>query len=921
MTNFSSNRPRPRRGDEFDVDLPEIDVEQEIKNMRNRLPVLLLAALLVGILFLLQSFPVFYTDWQWFKSMGQESVFSTRILAQLAIFAVATFVFFVAFMLNVWIAQRLSPRGAATSRPVFVLASVAGAVLAFFVGLVVQAQWETILLFFNSAPSGVSDPVFARDVSYYFFTLPVYSLLQSLLSMSIIIIAVAAGAIYSLALGKFRLTPGVKAHLSALGAVFLLVFAWSYQISIAKLVYSARGVVYGASYTDINAQWPAYSILTWITVAAALILLINVALRATKALALTAGAWLVVTILLGQVYPGIVQNFEVRPNESTKEAPYILHNIRMTRQAFGLDTIDDQPYPAEGTLSAANVSRNPDIIENIRLWDYRPLLDTYDQLQSIRPYYDFRDIDIDRYVINGVYRQVMISAREMTQARLPSQAQTWVNQKLIYTHGYGVAMSPVNEITPDGSPNFFVRNIPPIGLLKVDRPGIYFGEKMDGYAIVKTTVPEFDYPAGDSNATTAYNGIDGINVGSLVNRLLLAIRFGDTNLILSDAIRPDSRVLMHRDLQQRIRLLAPFLTLDRDPYIVIADGKLVWMQDAYTLSDKYPYSEPHRGGYNYIRNSVKIAVDAYDGTVTFYVMDEQDPLVRAWQGVFPDLFRPFSQMPETLRAHLRYPEDIFRVQSEVLRTYHMQDPQVFYNKEDLWAIPREVYSEQEQEMEPYYAIMRLPGSDREEFILMRPFTPNNKQNMVAWLGAKSDGENYGKRVLFQMPKDKLVFGPMQVEARISQDTEVSSQITLWSQRGSKVIRGNLLIIPIEDSFLYVEPLYLLADQGQIPQLKRVIVATANSVVMDENLPLALRRMFSGVVLPGSAPPPTTTTPSPGTTSPPATPVSSDAAALIRQANEHYLKAQEALKAGDWTRYGEAQKALEATLKRLGELVK
>lgn len=906
---------RPRRGglDDISAEIPNIDVDQEIRKIRGQMPILLVAGLVVLLIFLAQALPTFYTDYLWFQSMGQGSVFTTRITASSELFLVSALIFFVFYMVNVLIARRLAPARFSSSRSVLMLATVAGLVLAFIIGAIAQSQWETVLRYFHATPFGSTDPVFNKDISFYIFTLPVYSTLQTLLTFTTVIIAAAVAVIYGLALGKLRLTSGLKAHLSALGAIFLLLFAWNYQLSIFNLVYSTRGVVFGASYTDVNAQWTAYNILTWITVVAAVILMVNVVLRATKALAVTAVVWIVVTILLGQVYPGIVQNFQVTPNEQAKEKPYIEYNIKLTRQAYGLDTILEEPFPGEGSPNTADINRNVDTVANIRLWDYRPLLDTYDQLQSIRPYYEFRDIDIDRYLINGKYRQVMLSAREMTQSKLPTQAQTWVNQKLVYTHGYGVAMSPVNEITPDGSPNFLVKNLPPAGDVKVDQPGIYFGEKMDGYAIVTTGVPEFDYPLGDQNAMTTYAGKDGVNVGGIFNRTLFALRFSDANLILSSAIKPQSRVLMYRNIQDRIRLLAPFLTLDHDPYITIVDGKLIWLQDAYTTSDRYPFSQPHQGGFNYIRNSVKIAVDAYDGTTTFYIADDKDPLIKSWQGIFPTLFTPMSEMPDSLRAHIRYPEDIFTVQAELLRTYHMQDAQVFYNKEDLWSLPREIYGDKEQAMEPYYSIMRLPDGQGEEFILLLPFTPNNKQNMVAWLGAKSDGADYGKRVLYQMPKDKLVYGPMQVEARVSQDTTISSQITLWSQAGSKVIRGNLLIIPIEKSFLYVEPLYLLAEQGQIPQLKRVIVSTANNVAMDENLGLALSKLFAGVVLPGAQAPATTTTTTPQQ---PGTPLSTDVATLIRTASQQYQQAVDAMKAGDWAKYGEAQKALEATLNQL-----
>lgn len=904
-----------RRGS-GNIEMPDIDVEREMKSLRRHTPVLLAAALLIVLFILADGLPVFYTDYLWFHSLGQGSVFVTRIVARAVIFAAAALVFFAFFMINVWVARRLAPAGFAKSGGVMGLATLAGVLIALFVGLIAQAQWETLLRFANATSFELADPVFGRDVSFYVFALPVYSFVQALLTLATVVTALFVAFIYMTALGRWRLTPGIKAHLSALGAIFLLLYAWHYQLAISNLAYSTRGVVVGASYTDVHAHWPAYSILTWVTVAAALILLANVALRATKALAATAIIWVAVTIVLAQGYPAFVQKFQVRPNESVKEQQYIENNIKFTRYAFGLDTITEEDYPGEGAPSTAAINRNADTVADIRLWDYRPLLDTYEQLQSIRPYYNFRDVDIDRYTINGKYRQVMVSARELTQAQLPSQAQTWVNQKLVYTHGYGVSMSPVNEILADGSPNFFVKNIPPTGQVQVTRPGLYFGEKMDGYVIVKTRMPEFDYPLGDQNAMTRYDGLDGVGVGGLFNRMLFALRFGDINMLLSDAIQPDSRVLMHRNIRERIELLAPFLTLDDDPYIAIVDGKLVWLYDAYMTTDRFPFSQPYQNRFNYIRNSVKVAIDAYDGTTTFYVVDESDPLVRAWRGIFPTLFTPLNEMPAALRSHLRYPEDIFMVQAEMLRTYHMQDAQVFYNKEDLWALPREIFGDKEQIIEPYFAIMRLPGGQREEFILLLPFTPNNKQNMVAWLGAKSDGDNYGQRILYQMPKDRLVYGPMQVEARVTQDTEISAQITLWSQSGSSVSRGNLLIIPIEGSFLYVEPLYLRAERGQIPQLKRVIVSTANAVAMDESLGLALRKLFSGVALPGTAP--AVPTPTPGAAQP-GQPLSSDVAALIRTASQQYQQAQDALKVGDWTGYGEAQKALEGTLNRLLEL--
>jgi len=920
---------RGRRRD-FDFEAPPpvtIDVGREFSAMRRHLPTVLLV-LVLGILFVLAELaPTVYTDYLWFRSLGQQAVFLVRLGARVVIFVAASFLFFGIFLLNVVIARRLAPRptpdslsGRAASflsRPTLLLLVLAGLALAAFMGFMAQSRWDLLLRYLNRSDFGVSDPIFHQDIGFYVFTLPVWRFAQVWLASALVIIILAVATVYALSLGQFRFTAPVKAHLSLLGALLLFLFAWNYQLDTYGLVYSTRGVVYGASYTDVTAQRTAYTVLTILSGLVGALLLANVVLRALRLIGAGVGLWILAAIMLGELYPTAVQNFDVRPNEFVREKPYIEYNIAFTRQAFGLADVMEVNHPGEDAPTAADLARNADTIANIRLWDYRPLLDTYDQLQSIRPYYDFRDVDIDRYTIEGRYRQVMLSARELTVDRLPEKAQTWVNKRLVYTHGYGLTMSPVNEITPDGSPHLLIKNIPPVGEIPIVQPAIYFGEKLSDYIIVRTTTPEFDYPVGDQNAMTRYEGRDGVAIGSLFHRLLFAIRFGDMNILLTDAITAESRIIWNRNISERVQLLAPFLIYDRDPYIVIADGHLYWIQDAYTITDRYPYSEPYAGRFNYIRNSVKVVIDAYNGTTTFYIVDASDPLIRAYRGIYPTLFQPLEAMPASLRLHLRYPEDLFRVQADVFRIYHMQDPQVFYNKEDVWAIPKEIYSDKEQDIEPYYAIMRLPGETREEFILLMPFTPRNKQNMVAWLAAKCDGEDYGRRILFQIPKDRLIYGPMQVEARVSQDTVISAQITLWNQRGSKVIRGNMLVIPIEKSFLYVEPLYLLAETGQIPQLKRVIVATANNVAMDETLPLALGKLYSGLALPGGGPPSTSTGEPRATTTGQTVP--GEIAQLVKSANDHYAKAQDALRAGDWARYGDELRLLEADLKRLSEL--
>jgi hypothetical protein len=906
---------------------PPVDWEEVFRRQPPNLrrPILISAAfLLLWILFSIT--PRLYTDYRWFEELGYTSVFTTELQARAVIFGVAALAFFLFYAINVAVARRLTPRvsdessrlaqvAAFAGRSINFLLMLGGMLLAVVVGLVAQGEWLMLLRFLNAAPFGVSDPVFQRDVSFYVFTLPVYQFLVAWLSGALILTAIAVGVTYLLGIGRWQWITAIKAHISALGAAFIAINAWSYQLDIANLVYSPRGVVFGASYTDVNAQMPALNLLTILALALAALLLINIFIRALPLIGIAFAAWIGVGILLGQMYPEFVQNFEVRPNEFSKEQPFIKYNIALTRQAYALDGIQDVAYPAEDALTAADIQRNADTINNIRLSDYRPLLQTYDQIQTIRTYYDFTDVDIDRYTIDGKYRQVMVSARELVPQKLSDKAQTWVNLHLVYTHGYGVALSPVNEFTADGLPSLLVKDIPPIGTIPIARPEIYFGEQTDGYVFVKTKEKEFDFPKGDENALTTYAGTGGVSVGPLWDQLMFALRFGDVNILLTDALTADSRILFNRNIQARIRRVAPFLTLDRDPYMIISDGKLFWMQDAYTFTDRYPFSEPYNRDINYIRNSVKIVIDAYNGTTAFYVVEPNEPLLQAYRAIFPALFKPFEQMPESLRAHIRYPETLFSIQAAMYRTYHMQDPLVFYNKEDLWAIPNEAIDQQPRPMEPYYVIMRLPGETLEEFMIMQPFTPAKRQNMVAWMSAKSDGADYGKRLVYRFPKDKLIYGPEQIHARLNQDPRIAAELTLLNQRGSRIVWGNLLVIPIEKSLLYIQPMYLLAEQSQIPQLKRIVVATGNALAMEDSLAGALARVFGS-----AAPTPTTTTP----TAPPTTgaPTSSALADLIKSANDHYTRAQDALKVADWATYGEEmqelQKALEQLMKATGQ---
>ncbi|MDP2718730.1 MAG: UPF0182 family protein, partial [Dehalococcoidia bacterium] len=605
---------------------------------------------------------------------------------------------------------------------------------------------------------------------------------------------------------KFDFARRVMAHGLVLFSIILGLFAWNYRLNMWELVFSKRGVAFGASYADLHAKLPAQWILLSIVVVVMIVALASIYRRDFRWPLYGLGAWIAAAVVIGGIYPGMVQRFQVQPNELVKEQPYIDYNIKFTREAFGIDKVDEQSFPAEPAPTTADITGNEITIKNIRLWDHRPLKDTYNHIQSIRLYYDFNDVDVDRYQIGDEYRQVMVSARELSVEKLPQEAQRWVNRRLQFTHGYGIALSPVNEISKEGLPLLLVKDIPPSGIMDITRPEIYFGEKTNQYVIVGGETQEFDYPIGEQNAYNHYDGKDGISIASGIRRLLYAWEMGDFNILISKELTPRSKILYHRNIQDRVHRLAPFLLLDEDPYLVVMEGRLLWIQDAYTVTDRYPYSEPLRNNINYMRNSVKVVIDAYDGNATFYVADPSDAMIRTYQGIFPDLFQPLDQMPPFLRGHLRYPVDLFNTQAMVYQSYHMQDARVFYNKEDLWARPREFYAGQEQLMEPYYIIMRLPGETREEFLLMLPFTPVNKSNTIGWLAARSDGENYGKLLAYHYPKERLVYGPSQIENRIQQDIVITEQLALWGRGGSRVIRGNLLLIPLGKSNIYVEPI-------------------------------------------------------------------------------------------------------------------
>ena len=864
-----------------------------------------------------------YTEWLWFDSLGFSSIYTTVLTTKIWLFFAGAFIFLVLLMPNLFLARRLSPisgdniiigQGVVIVRRVLDIGILGVAILTSLIfGLVTSNQWETVLRFSNATNFGVSEPLLGRDVAFYVFNLDFYHLVQGWLMWAIVITLIFTAVIYGLNLGFRRtaLTTAIKVHLSVLGAAIFFLIAWNYRLSIFDLVHSDRGVIFGAGYTDVHAQWLAWRILIVIASISGLLLLIGILRRWKYSLLIPIGLWVVSAIIFGSIYPLIVQRFQVEPSELAKERPYIEHNIRLTRLAFGLNQIEERDIPVELMPSEQDIAQNSVTINNIRLWDHRPLKDTYNQLQSIRLYYDFVDVDVDRYRIDGSYRQVMLAARELSPERLPSEAQTWVNRRLQFTHGYGIAMSPPTEVSKEGLPNLWVKDVPPIGKIEIERPEIYYGEKTNDYVIVGTKVEEFDYPKGDTNVYTKYADESGIKLDSFIRKLAFAWELTDINIIISGELTPESQLLYRRNIQQRVQHIAPFLKLDSDPYIVIDKGKLFWVQDAYTISDKYPYSQPTSGGINYIRNSVKVVTSAYDGSITFYLIDPEDALVNTYAAIFPSLFTPIEEMPESLWAHLRYPQDLFQIQSSMYQTYHMQDSRVFYTKEDLWTIPLETYADAEQAMEPYYIIMKLPGEEREEFLLMLPFTPPRKDNMITWLAARSDGDKYGKLIAYNFPKDKLIYGPRQIEARIDQDPTISEQFTLWGQAGSQIIRGNLLVIPIEQSILYVEAIYLQAERGRLPELKRVIVASGDRIAMEPTLAESLNAIYAGL--------PTEEPPVIAPTSPPEMPLPTEMAELARLAQEHYNKAQEYLQAGDWAGWGEELKKMEEALNQLIEL--
>jgi uncharacterized protein len=904
--------------------------------------VAIIAAIIMAVgLILLGLVGDFLVDWAWFLALGYVSVFWTVFAAKAIVFVVAFTVSATFIWLNGSLAFRYST-GSIRIRPTsfdwqttaphpFIdlartalqhvswptIVLVVAAFAALLIAAVEVHNWDLFLRYFYQVPYDYKDPLYGKDIGFYLFSLPIYIALKNWMLLTLISTSVFVVTIYWIQgdvefdsqQGRF-ISRTVIAHGSALLALFFALKSWSYFLDRFLLLYNDNEVLVGASYTDIHITLRMLWILVGLASIAVIMCCVNLRVRTYKlplaALALVFGASMVFT----QVLPSIFQRMYVKPNELQLEKPYIQSNIALTQQAYNLDKIEIKSFPVEQNLSLETIEANKATINNIRLWDWHPLMDTYAQLQEIRTYYRFHDVDVDRHSLNGIYQQVTLSARELNSALLPSSAQTWVNRHILFTHGNGVIMSPVTRKSGEGLPIFFLENIPPVatGGPAIHEPRIYYGEETNTYVIVKGSAPEFDYPNGKDNVYRTYEGAGGVPVGGIARRFLFAWYFEDVNILISRYITGDSRIMFRRTVQERVRAIAPFLQLDHDPYIVISDGRLFWVQDAYTTSDYFPYARPlPNRGLNYIRNSIKVVIDVYNGSVNFYLVDPSDPIAATYQRIFPGLFKPFEAMRQELQRHIRYPEDVFIIQAQMYRAYHMDSPEVFYNREDLWQFPRQPDGENAT-MVPYYIILRLPGEPQAEFFLMLPMVPAQRHNMIAWLAARCDPPNYGRLVVYEFPKDKLIFGLFQIEARINQDTDISRQLSLWNQLGSRVIRGHLIVIPVEKSILYVSPLYLRAATGQLPELKRVIAAYGDRVVMEETLVQSLAALFRE---------PSTVTPSPGVLAEssltPGTEVDRARAALT-----HYERAMEMLRTGDWAGFGAQLNELRSLLEELSQ---
>ena len=838
----------------------------------------------------------FFTNYLWFDSVNLNSVWIKILLTKGALVGATSLLAFIFIFTNLRLAVRATPvmdifesfesqdplsRFRAWTNERFLRYRLWGSIgLSLFLGAGASQLWEQVLLFLNQQSFGVTDPVFQADVSRYVFGLPLYRLFVSwgfqlviFTSLIIVLFFVATGAL-QLRQGRLpEVSSGAKAHLSVLLAFIAILKAFAYRLDSMELLYSPRGKVFGASYTDVIAHLPALNLLILISLFGAVLLLVNIKRRGWLLPATAISLWLAVSIIVGGLVPAAIQRFRVVPDELNKELPYVENHIDYTRLAYGLDSIEEKSFAASADLSQDDISNNKQTVDNIRLWDPTVLAETYSQLQEIRAYYALQEVDVDRYRINGELTQVMVAARELDQTNLP--AVGWVNERLQYTHGFGVVFSPANNVASQGQPDFYVKGVPAtttVAELEVEQPRIYFGESADSveYVVVNSLQDEVDYPLsteGQSVAYTNYSGDGGVGIGSFFRRLGFALRYSELNLLISNQLSDDSKLIMERNIVSRVKKAAPFLYTDNDPYLALIDGNLFWIIDMYTVSDKYPYAQPadtrrinENSGlpvnFNYLRNSVKAVVNAYDGTMNFYVVDENDPIMTAYNDIFPDLFSPKSEMSSELLDHIRYPEDLFTIQSDMYRDYHMTDPRVFYADEDPWVIPSDSSTTPRvatlrgefteigfKPMLPYYLLMSLPGETDLSYLIFQPFNPENRPNMQSFLVADADPENYGQLIDFRLPKGEFVDGPSQVATRINQDPDISQIFTLLDQQGSSVIKGNLFVVPINQSILYYQPIYLQGEQNPLPEFKFVVVVFQDRIIMSETLSEALASIF------------------------------------------------------------------------------
>ena len=890
------------------------------------------------IYFIIANISEFFIDYEWFKLYEGLKIFWILFFTKINVHTVFALIFIGIFFLNFLLIRILGGKGrifthnildrlqipvlGSPRRVLFIILAAGIVVLGFIMGGAASSFWKEYLMYSNAVPfeGFPADPIFSRDIGFYVFKLPFYQFLYSWLMSSMVIVAIFSIFFHILnrgiyfSEGKLELSLFSRAHISTLLAAIVFLHGVGYRLDAYKLLFSQIGKFFGAGYTAVHANLVAYNVAMVISFIAAALLLFNIIRRSFKLPIIVLALLIPSYLILSTIYPSLQQRFIVEPNELDKEKPYITNNIKYTRIAYDLNRVKETTFPNDRNLTYRDIKKNSHTISNIRLWDWRPLKQTYKQLQELKPYYFFNDVDVDRYMIGKRKMAVNLSARELSINNLSRNSQTWQNTHLIYTHGYGLVMSRVDQITPEGLPELLVYDIPPkskIGI-KVERPEIYYGEHKNSYVITNTSIKpgEFDYPFGNENKYTTYSGNGGVKLDSFLKKVLFALTYGDINILISGNINRESRILFRRNIMDMVQNFTPFLDFDNDPYLVISNGKLYWIIDGYTMTDQFPYSTPIKVGnrrINYIRNSVKVIIDAYNGSMKYYISDANDPIINTYSRIFPGVFKNMSDMPEDLRAHVRYPETIFNIQCHSLLRYHMTDPNVFYNNEDAWDIPRQIYENSEVPVHSYYFITRLPDEKLSEFIIIMPFTPFKKNNMIAFLTAKCDKENYGELKLFTLPKQKLSYGPLQIEARINQEPEISKQLTLWSQKGSAVIRGNMLAIPIEKSILYIEPLYLKAESSEMPELKRVIVSFADKVVMESDLNTALEKIFYSGSFERE------------TVSVIGTPLVERLSDLAGKAHTHFIRAEQSLRAGDWAQYGIELRELKQILELMKSL--